>query len=116
MKKYLLTTVMIFGAMTISTQAGCAGKGCTNINITTLYVNKTGTYVGTSGREGDVGDYIHCKPLNGKYFLLKKNHPNYEIMHSTLLATQISGKKATVKVELDKNSSLCQVAYITINN
>jgi len=117
MKKYLIGTV-VFAAIMTNLSAGCApaskGGVCSNIDITRLYVVTAGTYVGTSGDEKKVG--AGCKAIASVYFLLKKTHPNYQTMHSTLLAAQLSGKKANVRVLKDATTGNCNLAYMTITD
>ena len=118
MKKYLIGA-LAFGAIMTNVNAGCAsipsgGAACSYVDITKLYVTTGGTYVGTSATETTVG--AGCTPIAGVYFLLKKSHPNYQTMHSTLLAAQLSGKKAHVRMLADPNNNQCNLVYMTIND
>ena len=118
MKKYLISALAL-GAIATNLNAGCApakynGGVCENVNITGLSVNINGTLVATSGKEVDVGP--DCEATGKAYFLLSKDHSNYEIMHSTLLAAQISGKKTNIRVINNATTGKCNVLHMRIND
>ena len=121
MKKYLISALAL-GAMATNLNAECTpakyssggGGVCNNVNITGLVVNTKGTLIATSGDEVEVS--LECKPISKTYLLLRKDHPNYEIMHSTLLATQISGKKANIRIIRNDKTGKCNVLHMRINN
>ena len=118
MKKYLLTTAILFGAITMNAQADCAkinsgGGYCVGKGIVqTLYPTAVHTYVGTTGNE----KVLKCTPIgNGSLVYLKKTHKNYQTIYSTLLASMMDPEK-TVNLRIVPDSTgKCQIAYITIN-
>jgi len=116
MKKVILGTI-ILGALATVASADCAkaknGGYCTG-KITRLYVNGGMTYIATDGDENKMKP--NCQPVAGAYSTLLSSNPNYKTIHATLLAAQLSGKKASVRSVANKTTKRCEVAYVVITN
>ena len=115
MKKYILTTAMFLGAMTMSAEAVCTATACTDSNgIYRVIPNSSGVLLNTWGDETKLACTPHGSGIN-RYVLLPKTHPNYKAIYSTILAGMVGRKTTTLRVGKDK-AGKCTLLYAYLTN
>ena len=116
MKKYILTTAMVFGAMTMSVEAGCSKTSCSDSNgIYRVLPNANGVLLNTWGDETKLACIPHGSGIN-RYIYLPKTNPNYKALYSTVLAGMVGGKTTSLRAVKNKSTGKCELAYAFLTN
>lgn len=94
-------------------EQGCATLGCFG-KVDRLYLHDTGVIkipppIGSAGPGPDV---VQCTLSENTYFVLKREHPNFKEIYSSLLSAHIAQKDVYLRVV--QGSPDCEVHYAVI--
>lgn len=99
MKK--INTMVLLSVVLMFSKALSAEPWSTLTNVIEVYPNAAGLVFVTSYVNAQIST---CD--NGKRFSISKDHPNYEVMVSTMLAAFMAGEKIVFHIESGQNG--CQ--------
>ena len=86
----------------------CIPHMCQDVYVQRLYTNTNGlVYVATSGDETN----LDCNAVQSEYLSFNLSDPAGDAFYSTLLASQISERKVSIRIK--NGSEGCKFAYIT---
>ncbi len=113
MKRYILTTAMVFGAMTMSAEAVCTSTYCTDDHgIYRVLPTSQGVLLATFGNERKLA----CKAIANAYISLPKTNPNYKALYSTILAGIVGRKSTTLRAVANSKTGKCELTYAYLTN
>ena len=116
MKKYILTTAMVFGAMTMSVEAGCSTTTCTDSNgVYRVLPTTSGVLINTWGDETKLACIPHGSGIN-RYIYLPKTNPNYKALYSTILAGMVGKTTTTLRAVRNATTGRCELGYAYLTN